>query len=123
MSQVTVSFVDQLANTFPGLRSIYDEHVAANFGEVLPHVFFGDLMPYLVDLFVQSRRRETGGPAELQVRGILNALEEAYVAGPVEVQDLVAVSFLENLPRSGEVGSPIRDWLGPRLQAQLRAIG
>jgi hypothetical protein len=36
---------------------------------------------------------------------------------------LIAVSFLENLPRQGAKGYGIRDLLGPILRTELQKIG
>lgn len=37
MSETTIDFIEQLVSRYPGLKSIFDEHVSDNFGEVLPH--------------------------------------------------------------------------------------
>ena len=101
------------------------EHLADNFGEVLPHLFFGDLTRLVVgdlrgaaDAGSQAERPSAG-----QVRELLDELEQAFAAGPEEVSDLIAVSFLENLPRPGEDGDGVRDLLGPRLRAELERMG
>ena len=54
---------------------------------------------------------------------LLGELENAYQSGGEEVEDLISVSFLENLPRPGEAGSQIREMLGPSLHRQLDVIG
>jgi len=125
MSQVAERFIDELVTNFPGVRPVFDEHLSDNFGEVLPHLFFGDLTRYLVARFltVQSSSGKTPGDTEEEVRSLLARLEQAYVTGGEELQELIAVSFLENLPRPGEEGSGVRNWLGPALTHQLRVIG
>ena len=56
MSEQTEAFVRRLAGAWPGLRELLDEHLRVNFGEVLPHVFFGDITRWATALQVQSRR-------------------------------------------------------------------
>jgi hypothetical protein len=62
-------------------------------------------------------------PPRRELRDILNYLEKAYAAGDEELRELISVSFLENLPRSGESGAELREMVGPNLRKQLRAIG
>jgi hypothetical protein len=108
MSEHTISFVRSIVARFPGLTTLLDEHIENNFGEVLPHVFFGDVTRYVLSLVATnddslSPRRE--------LRDVLDYLEEAYTGGDEELQELIAVSFLENLPRPGETGAGIRGML------------
>lgn len=124
MSETTINFIEQLVGRYPGLKPIFDEHVSDNFGEVLPHLFFGDLTRYVVAKFTDTQK---GAPedakAESDLRRLLNDLENAYADGQEEIQELISVSFLENLPRPGEEASGVRTWLGPELSAQLDVIG
>jgi hypothetical protein len=60
---------------------------------------------------------------EREVVELLEALERAYSEGDEELEELIAVSFLENLPRVGEPGDAVRRQLGPLLQEQLKRIG
>lgn len=125
MSEATIDFIERLVSSYPRLKPIFDEHVSDNFGEVLPHLFFGDLTRYAVSRFleVESGALPQGLEAEPELRQLLNDLEDAYADGDEEVQELISVSFLENLPRPGEEASGLRNWLGPELSAQLRVIG
>ena len=58
---------------------------------------------------------EAGRPDE--VRRILDLLEAEYGTG--DVDEPIAVSFVENLPYPGEAGTGIVDLLGPKLRAEL----
>jgi hypothetical protein len=122
MSDHTITFVRLIAARFSPLGAVLEEHMQDNFGEILPHVFFGDLTRYVVSL-----ASEGGTATEFarlcEMYEILDYLEEVYSSGDEELSELISVSFLENLPRPGEVGSQIRDIVGPNLTKQLRVIG
>lgn len=125
MSETTINFVEDLVERFPSLEHLFKEHVSDNFGEVLPHLFFGDLTRYAVDLFLQSRSRSSASSdAEKELHDLLEVLEDAYGRRAEEIDDLISDSFLENLPRpKGEHGWRIRSLIGPKMSKQLKAIG
>jgi hypothetical protein len=122
MNDQTVSFVRSMVGRFPGLYGPLEEHIEANFGELLPHVFFGDVTRYVVSLFLATRSSACLAPRR-ELRDILSYLEEAYAAGDEELRELISVSFLENLPRPGESGAEVRELVGPNLKSQLLLIG
>jgi hypothetical protein len=122
MNDSTALLVRMLVEKFPGLSELYRKHLTDNFGELLPHVFFGDFTRYVVSLYLGC----TGESEDSNVRTvgeILECLENAYETGDEQVQELISVSFLENLPRPGETGSEIRKRMGPHLTEQLSVIG
>lgn len=120
MSERAASFVRAMVACFPGLSALLEEHVKDNLGELLPHVFFGDVARYILSLLLAA----SGGglPPRRELRDILAYLEEAYAGGDEEVRELIAVSFLENLPRPGESSAEIREMLGPNLRRQLNLV-
>lgn len=109
-----VALLGSLAWRFPALRMALNEHLAANRGEILPH-------PLMSEYERWAQRAVLEDDAQLST--FLSALEDAYVTGGDEIENLIAVSFLEHLPRPGEAGSEIRDRLGPAMQHQLDVIG
>jgi hypothetical protein len=123
MSEFTISFVQELANRFPRLRPLLAEHAKHNFGEILPHLFFGDLTRYVVSLFLSLEAGKGTNEDRKELLEMLEFLEEAYSAGNGDVEDLISVSFLENLPRTENEGAGLRGMLGPDLTKQLRVIG
>ncbi|MGH8990162.1 MAG: DUF7674 family protein [Acidimicrobiia bacterium] len=125
MSETNIDLVDRLVGKFPVLEPLLREHLADNFGEVLPHVFFGDLSRYVVATFDRTShgRSTVESPDAAQLRQLIGELDEAFVAGPDEVSELIAASFLENLPREGETGEGVRALLGPRLRSELERMG
>lgn len=109
--------VHLLGQQFPHVAALYKEHLES-FGEVLAHVFFGDLTRFLLEQVTgadASDRRE-------KVRVILEVLENAYAEGDDEMRDFLSASFLENLPKTGEAGQEIRTMLGPHLSQGLCAV-
>lgn len=110
MSETTVAFVEDLAARFPGLKGALEDH-RKDYGEVLPHVFLADVVRYLVALTAVEGRL---GEAQKLV-----AHFEAQFGQP-ELQELIAVSFVENLPGPSEPGARLRLMLGPALRTQLR---
>jgi hypothetical protein len=94
-----------LVEELPELRPILDEHLADMEGELLPHVLFDDISSWAI----------AQDPRSFALVRLLGLLDEACAAGPVEVVNLVTVSFVENLPED----SPIWHRLSPRLAAAL----
>jgi hypothetical protein len=99
--------VEDLVERFPALRSIYDEHLRDN-GELLPHVFFGDVARYAERLYMGQEREA--------LEGLLDVLERAWGDGPHEVEELIQVSFIENLQPWDGRKAGMRELLGPHLQ-------
>lgn len=92
------NFVQQLLSTVRETRGIYQKHLEDN-DETLPHVLLGEITRFIID----SYRRAN---IELLAR-ILEFLENAISSTDDKVQELVVVSFLENLHQAGndcEVG-------------------
>ena len=76
--------------------------------ELLPHLLLGDITRWLV---------ERGPVAE-----VLAVLEHHIDAGDADVQNAIAVSFLENLFGDDPGELAVRAALGPRLKAEFHAM-
>jgi hypothetical protein len=61
MSESTISFVQDLVRQFQELRNLLKEHQEDNFGELLPHVFLGDVTRYVVSLCLENNTRSLRG--------------------------------------------------------------
>jgi hypothetical protein len=96
-----VALIDELSMRVHGLDALRTAHVAY-YGELLPHVLFGDIARWAQEN-VDSER--------VAVRETLNALETAWESSDDEVRNLIAVSFLDNLDQ----GSFVVDILPPEL--------
>lgn len=117
------SFVPQLLIEIPEFKPIYDEHIADN-DEVLPHVLMGTFTRFLFDSYKKSKSPDANGEACKQVVDrSLNLMERAMGNGDLGVQNLISVSFLENLWPSEQVDLPVYNeiklLLGPQLRREL----
>jgi len=111
------SFVPTLLAEVPGFQVIYDEHLQA-YDEVLPHVLVGDLTRYVVASYRQMRTDASGTARQVADRS-LALLEQAMQSSDARLQELVSVSFLENLHQADEDYDDIKTLLGPHLVKEL----
>ncbi len=95
------------------MGSVYSEHIEDN-DILLTHVFFGDVTRF----FVQEVQ---GGEAGDFVRRILAISENALEFGSTEVQELISVSFVENLVEYDDVLDIITPQLGSKFKKELEA--
>ena len=99
-----VDLSEDLAAAAPALRSLLAEHRAEH-GALLTHLYMADVTRWLV----------ATGPSA----AALLVLERHMTEGDDEVQNVVCLSFLENLePEHTE----IRAALGPRLREALAGM-
>jgi hypothetical protein len=102
------SFIKSLVERFPGLSPLLDEHLKDQDGELLAHVYFGDVTRYVVALI------RDGSVASLdEAQQIINYLEATYRSNE-DVQNLIDVSFLENLQQEAATEKALK-MLGPVL--------
>jgi hypothetical protein len=98
----TSDAIEALRVAVPEFDAPIDEHVAG-FDEMLPHVLFGDLARFVL---AAHESRDT----DVEQRS-LAFLDRALREGDDEVQNLVAVSFVENVgPHDREQRDFIRTW-------------
>lgn len=118
MSASTVALVGAIFHRFNELQPLLAEHLKEQDGEVLPHLLMADL-----ERWAEAELGKGQEGSRASVQAVLEFLEDAYATQGDEVEELIAVSFLEHLPRAGEPGSELRTMVGPRLAEQLRRIG
>jgi hypothetical protein len=107
------NFPSELRDRVPGFAHVYDEHVADN-DEVLPHVLLGDFVRFL------SQEVELHGPDSEALKQSMPLLERAMASSDPRLQELVAVSFLENLESTDPSFPAIRRLFGAELEKQYR---
>jgi hypothetical protein len=106
----TVAFLRRLAEAVPPLRDRVAHHFERLHGRPLPHPFMGEIVFEAVDLVASGRGDE--------VRLLLDFLESEF-GGDDDVDNVIAVSFIELLPNPGEYGAEVENLLGPKLRADL----
>ena len=104
--------VAELLEHVPELKCVYDEHIN-DYEELLPHVFFGDATRYVV------QQAKDGFLASDQPVSRILRLFEVAMAGSEDVQELVSVSFLENLVGNEEVIRELASMMGPALKTEV----
>jgi len=109
-------FVERLRAQVPGFEAVYEKHLH-EYDELLAHVLFGDLVRFLED---EIRLR---GPTSLALRNAMELLEEGMGSPDEALQNLVTVSFIENLnPHDHETFPVFRNLFGPNLRAQMLEV-
>ena len=97
------------------MQTIFDEHIS-DYDDLLPHVFVGDLTRHIGKLAVEPEGVETAAK-------IIQLLEGGIREGSAEVQELIGVSFVENVPKLEQVEvERTRSLFGPNLIAEDRRI-
>ncbi|WP_159705579.1 hypothetical protein [Arthrobacter sp. 18067] len=105
-------FMRDLIADHPHLRPNYDEHLKDNDGDLLPHLLIADICRWVVT-------EQDSQP--LQILQLLSWLE-VHFAGMSDAKDdvdnAIAVSFIEHLPLLSEPGADVVLLLGPKMKAQ-----
>jgi hypothetical protein len=115
MSAYEWAFSGALCYRFPILMPLLQEHLD-DYNGLLPHVLMGDVTRWVVQRFRADASDET-------LRQVLDFIESAFESAQGEDRQIIAASFLENLPRAGQEGAGVRALLGPALQDHLRMMG
>lgn len=117
-SDSAARFTEVLVGRFPYLEPLLREHLR-DFEELLPHLFFGDLTRYVVAAFCATDVRDR---SRWHLSELLDELEGAISGDDEAISELVAVSFVENLPGPDEPAGDLHRLLGPGLRAQYDRI-
>jgi hypothetical protein len=119
MSAATVAFVCALVHRHPVLLPVLSEHLSDMSGEVLPHLLIADVERW-AEAEAIAGRSQVGS----DLASVLSMVEAEFVRSyDSDVGEMIAVSFLEHLPRPGEPGSELRRLVGARCAAELDGIG
>ena len=101
----------KVGSVAPGFNAVMAEHLEDN-GELLPHLLIADLLRYVGSKVGSARGIE-------EVRRILDVLEEAYRSGDPDTENVIAVSFIEDIEREPFYGR-LEPLLGPELRAERK---
>jgi len=96
----------------PSFEPVLAEHLSDNDGELLPHLLMGDLLR-----FVGARVGKQANDS-VEVVLLLDLLEREVAGGNADTENVIAVSFLEDL-EAEEFFPALYPLLGPRLRAAL----
>lgn len=121
MTKSTNAFVLCLIEIFSNLRHIYDKHIE-DYDELLPHVFFGDLTRYVVNLYKTTQDHSPDKRKWDELDKIIAYLENGISERDENVRELIAVSFLENLERTDSSLRNLEERFGPNLKKELKVI-
>lgn len=106
-----LSIIKILLEGVPELVSVYDEHID-DYDEVLEHVFMGDVTRFAVDVYKND-------PDSESLKMLLSLLDKAFSAKDNKLQELISVSFLENLSQNEEYYSGLKGLLSEPLRKEL----
>jgi hypothetical protein len=120
MDRPEAKLIHQLVALAPELGPVYRTHLDDNFGELLPHLMMGDITRWMGVLVSRVQAGGPTAPADLELfRTVMAFLEGQFASGDAAVQELIAVSFVENLWQTGEQFTAIKNVLGPSLRGQF----
>ena len=121
MTKSTNEFVLCLVGNVSTLRHIYDKHIE-EYDELLPHVFFGDLTRYVVNLYKTTQDHSSDMRNWDELDNIIIYLENGISKSDENVRELIAVSFLENLESTDSSLRNLEQRFGPNLKKELKVI-
>jgi hypothetical protein len=104
------ALVQRMLDAVPALEPIARDNTYGEHDDVLVHQF-------LAEVVEREAANVAAGERLDEVRAVLDLLEAELGTG--DVDEPIAVSFVENLPYPGDPGIAIVDRLGPRLRAML----
>ena len=115
----TTTLIEGLAAFSPELQELFAEHLAY-YGETLSHVFMGEVSEFVTTLDESSSQK--GGDANSLLNALFYFLERAFQAGDDDVQNLLSVSFLENVMERAVESPAFRQRFGPALERELQEV-
>jgi hypothetical protein len=115
---ITVSFMNQLAALVPEAAEVIKARRREQGGEFMPYAEMEDLVKWLGSMSAQSRGSgETAARARAVLRKFLGELESRFEVGDQEIDNLIALGFLEGLRLAGSEFPSIRALLPSRMSA------
>ncbi len=109
MSQfIYKSIGEDLIKKIPEFKNILAEH-KEEYGEILPHVLFGDFTRFVIEHFVKSQKDPK---SKIVLQKSLELIEQMLSSDDQKIKELATVSFLENLHQAGENYKEIKKLLG-----------
>jgi hypothetical protein len=110
-----VKLVQDLVAEFPEFEEDYELHSFGG-GDILPHVFFWDVVQGVTSSFLSR------GDCSLDWRAVISYLEDQLKRDVPEVTEVIVTSFIGNLPYPGSPGSDLANHLGPCMAEFFRKV-
>ena len=115
---ITVSFMNELAALVPEAAEVIKARRREQRGELMPYAEMEDLVRWLGSMSAQCRGSgEAAARARTVVPMFLAELENRFEVGEQDVDNLIAVGFLEGLRLAGSEFPSIRALLPSRMSA------
>jgi len=116
-----LALLDRLAREVPAIAELREAHLRDN-DELLPHLLMADVARFVASFFAGGTGSLVPAPSDEALARTLALLDAGMGAGDESVDELVSVSFLENL--EGEPYMPeLVSRLGPNLGRELERRG
>ena len=111
------NFFEHLLSEVPDFLPVYKEHLKDN-DELLHHVLMGDLTRYCIALYREGY--PVGNRQKQEALGkILQILDRGMKSFDEKLQELISVSFLENIRQPNDDQEHLRNMLPPALLTEL----
>ena len=107
-------FVEKLLVAVPEVQMVYVAHLDNN-DALLPHVFMGDVTRFVLQIARSASNQEV-------LRKLLVVVEDGLRSNESDVQNLIAVSFVENLCGEDEAVVPLIPLMGEATRRELRSL-
>jgi hypothetical protein len=104
-------FFRRLIDRVPEILAVADEH-RRDYDEVLPHVLMADIRRFVI-----SKLQDLA-----TVDAVVACLEEGLASGNQVLQEVIVVSFLENMDPAEPSYDVTANRMGPRLRAELARV-
>src|SRR4051794_25540235 len=114
-----LAFISDLVDAVPELEGLLADHVAT-FDEVLPHVFMGDVTRFVL---AKCQAKAAGSDhAAAVLKALFSSLEAASSWNSGEVDELIGVSFVENMLPEAKGLECLRTFMSPEMQERHREM-
>ena len=106
-----------IVKEIPEFKSVYDEHIL-DYEELLPHVLMGDFTRFVVNMYEESKSTNENKYCFDVFLKALSIVEAAMNSIDINLQELISVSFLENV-LGEELSNEIKLHLGESSLKEL----
>ena len=116
----TKSFMLRLAECAPLLSHLFRDH-QRQYDEMLPHVLMADVSRAALTLAEDAQSGSAS--AEIALKRLVDELERGLQSGGDAVEELVVVSFLENMDDEDPRFGLLEENFGPQLRWEWSRLG